>query len=97
MLLHLNHLIEDKIGKEFIPLIDYYIVDFDGKAVIRVDCSMSDAPVFLLDGKEQVFYIRSGPSSIDLHGLSLLKYANRNFGRIIKRTPVVISDGRDDS
>lgn len=97
MLLHLNHLIEDRIGKEFIPLIDYYIVDFDGKAVIRVDCNMSDAPVFLLDGKEQVFYIRSGPSSIDLHGLSLLKYANRNFGRVIKRTPVVISDGRDDS
>ena len=97
MLLHLNHLIEDRIGKEFIPLINYYIVDFDGKAVIRVDCMMSDAPVFLLDGKEQVFYIRSGPSSIDLHGISLLKYANRNFGRIIKRTPLVISDGRDDS
>lgn len=30
MLLHLNHLIEDRIGKEYIAYINYYIVDFDG-------------------------------------------------------------------
>ncbi len=92
MLLHLNHLIEDKIGKEFIPFINYYIVPIDEVIVIRVDCRMSDAPVFLTEGKEQTFYVRSGPSSIDLHGMALLQYANRNFGRIIKRSAIGVNN-----
>jgi len=88
MLLHLNHLIENKIGKQYLPYIHYFLVDFDGKSVIRVDCAISDSPVFLIEGKEQTFFVRSGPSSIDLHGMDLLKYANHNFGRVIKRSAI---------
>ena len=84
MLLHLNHLIEDRIGKEFIAFIRYFVVEFDGLPVIRVNCKRSDSPVFLTEGKEQTFFIRSGPSSIDLHGMDLLKYANHNFKRTLR-------------
>lgn len=59
-------------------------MDFDGRPVIRVNCRRSSSPVFLIDGKEQTFFVRSGPSSIDLHGLELLKYANHNFKRKLR-------------
>ncbi|AGI47278.1 putative transcriptional regulator containing an HTH domain and an uncharacterized domain shared with the mammalian protein Schlafen [Thermoplasmatales archaeon BRNA1] len=83
--LHLNHLVENQIGKEYIPYIGYFIVDFDGKGVMRVDCRRSDEPVFLTEKDTYTFFVRSGPSSIDLHGMDLLYYANRNFGKQLKR------------
>ena len=95
MLLHLNHLIEDKIGREYVAYINYYIVDFEGKPVIRVDCRTSSIPVFLLDGKEPIFFVRSGPSSIDLHGMDLINYANHNFGRFLKRSSITSGESDD--
>lgn len=83
--LHLNHLLTTQIGSEFLPFINYYMADIDGKPVMRVVCERSDRPVFLTDGKEQIFYARSGPSTIDLHGMDLLYYANHNFSKSLRR------------
>lgn len=83
--LHLNHLITNQVGEQFLPFINYAITDFDGKSVMRVVCGRSDRPVFLTDGKEEIFYVRSGPSTIDLTGLDLLYYANHNFGKSLKK------------
>lgn len=83
--LHLNNLITKQIGGEFLPFINYGFVDIDDKPIMRIDCKISDRPVFLDDGKEQLFFVRSGPSSIDLHGIELLYYANHNFGKILKK------------
>ena len=83
--LHLNNLIKTQIGSEFLPFLSFTLVDFDDKSVMRVACQISDRPVFLTDGKEQIFYVRSGPSTIDLHGMELLYYANHNFGKNLKK------------
>ncbi len=83
--LHLNNLIKTQIGSEFLPFLHFTLVDFEDKSVMRVSCQVSDRPVFLTDGKEQIFYVRSGPSTIDLHGVELLYYANHNFGRNLKK------------
>ena len=83
--LHLNNLIKTQIGSEFLPFLHFTLVDFEDKSVMRVSCQISDRPVFLTDGKEQIFYVRSGPSTIDLHGMELLYYANHNFGRNLKK------------
>ncbi len=83
--LHLNNLITQQIGGEFLPYINYNLYDFDGKNVMKVTVKHSDRPVFLKDGKEQIFYVRSGPSTIDLHGLDLLNYASRTYGNTLKK------------
>ncbi len=83
--LHLNNLITQQIGKEFLPYINTNLYNFDEKYVMKVVVGHSDRPVFLKDGKEQIFYVRSGPATIDLHGLDLLNYASRNYGKILKK------------
>ncbi len=84
-LLHFNNLITSQIGSEFLPYIVYGLVDLGDRTVLRVNCRRSEAPVFLREGKEMTFFVRSGPSSIDLHGMDLLYYADHNFGRMLRK------------
>ena len=53
----------------------------DGKAIIRVDCSKCKKPVFLKDGKTEEFYVRSGPSSVELIGSNLVNYVNNKSSK----------------
>jgi hypothetical protein len=77
--LHMTHLIANQIGNEFLHFISFRLVDYKGKGVMRVVCNKSDVPVFLIDGKTETFFVRSGPSSIDLNGTELLNYASTRF------------------
>jgi len=77
--LHMTHLIANQIGNEFLHFISFRLVDYKGKGVMRVVCNKSDVPVFLVDGKTETFFVRSGPSSIDLSGTELLDYASTRF------------------
>jgi len=82
MNLHLTHMISSKIGDEFFPYISFRLIDMDdGKAIIRVDCSKCKKPVFLKDGKEEEFYVRSGPSSVVLTGSNLVNYVKNKSGK----------------
>ena len=85
MMLHLNNLIKTQIGGEFLPYITYRAFDMGGKTIIKIDCSRSESPVFLKEGKVETFFVRSGPSSIDLHGTDMLAYANHNFGSQLRK------------
>ena len=55
------------------------MVDFDGKVVIRVRCDPSPRPVFLREGKQETFYVRSGASSVELTGSNLVSYTASRF------------------
>ena len=82
MNLHLTHMISSKIGDEFFPYISFRLIDMeDGKAIIRVDCSKCKKPVFLKDGKTEEFYVRSGPSSVELVGSNLVNYVNNKSSK----------------
>ena len=70
-----NHL-KTKIGEGFYPLIDYQVVQIDGKRVLHVSCSSSTAPCFIED-KE--FYVRSGPSTDMLNGKKQHEYIKERF------------------
>lgn len=77
--LHITNMLSAQIGDEYIPFIRFKLVDFDEKAVIVFTCTPTSSPVFLKDGKEEIFFVRSGPSSVELTGMDLIKYAeNRN-------------------
>ena len=82
MNLHFTHMISSKIGDEFFPYISFRMIDMgEGKAIIRVDCSKCKKPVFLKDGKEEEFYVRSGPSSVVLTGSNLVNYVSNKSGK----------------
>jgi len=76
MNLHMTNLISSQIGNEFLPFINFRIADFDTGAVMRVVCEPTKNPVFLKDGNVETFYVRSGPSSVELSGMDLINYVN---------------------
>ena len=77
--LHMTNLIASQIGNEFLDYISFRLIQFDDKSVMRVVCRSSDSPVFLRENKQETFFVRSGPSSIELHGTDLLNYATTHF------------------
>ena len=82
MNLHISNLISSQIGDSFIPFINYRQISFgkkdDGndRIVVRFTCSPTSTPAFLRDGKEDHFFVRSGPSSVELTGKDLIRYVD---------------------
>jgi hypothetical protein len=77
--LHLGNIIKQHIGREFSHLIDYELFPFEDKHILRIDCNSSNKRVFLKVGKDEEFYIRSGPSTIKLLGNALIEYIEQRF------------------
>ena len=79
--LHFTNMISSSIGNEYLPYIKFKLVDFDEKrSVMRVVCARSRKPVFLKEGKAEIFFVRSGPSSVELAGMNLINYVkNRSL------------------
>jgi Predicted transcriptional regulator containing an HTH domain and an uncharacterized domain shared with the mammalian protein Schlafen len=83
--LHLTNLIASQIGNEFLPFISFKLTDYKEKGVMRVVCRKSDAPVFFKEGKQETFYVRSGPSSVELNGMDVLNYVDNRFKKRIRK------------
>lgn len=78
--LHLTNLISSTIGNRFLPYISFNLVDFDDeRSVMKVKCDPCEEPVFLKDGKVEIFYVRSGPSSVELTGMNLIEYVGNRM------------------
>ena len=90
MNLHISNLISSQIGDEFIPFVKYRQISYgqrdDGteRIVVRFSCEPTSTPVFLREGKEEMFFVRSGPSSVELTGKDLIKYVD-NRRKKVKR------------
>ena len=87
MNLHMTNMISSAIGNGYIPYINFKAIEFDeGKYVIRVKCAPAQKAVFLREGKVEQFYVRSGPSSVELTGMNLVNYVNnRNRKNFLRR------------
>ncbi len=73
--LHFTNMISSSIGNEFLPYIKFNLIDVDeSRSVMRVVCGRSRKPVFLREGKTETFFVRSGPSSVELAGTNLINY-----------------------
>lgn len=72
--LHMTNLISSQIGDEFLPFIRFKLVEFEDKAVMKVVCKRCNIPVFLKENKTEQYYVRSGPSSVELTGSDMIKY-----------------------
>jgi hypothetical protein len=65
-LLHVKNLLNHHIGVEFSRFYDTVLVECERKQVVMLECQSAGEAVFLKIGKNEEFYIRSGPSSIKL-------------------------------
>ena len=83
-LLHFSNLVNDKIGKQFCEHIRWNLYPWKSGKVLCVECTSSKAPVFLRSGKEEQFFIRTGPASVELSASQVLQYAAGHFS---KRSP----------
>ncbi len=72
--LHFKNLINQHIGAEFFPFMDFTICELEGKKVVVVRVRKSDRPVFLTVGKNEAFWVRSGPSNMQLSVSKALHY-----------------------
>jgi len=77
--LHLANLIKNHIGREMVSFIHFELIKISEVHLLRVDCKPSDKEVFLRSEGEEEFFVRSGPSTVQLRGSSLIDYANRRF------------------
>jgi len=73
-LLHVKNLINHHIGAEFSSFLRTTVVEIDEKEVMMVECSPASSPIFLNIGKNEEFYIRSGPSSTKLSPSQTVNY-----------------------
>jgi predicted HTH transcriptional regulator len=78
-LLHFTNLVNETIGKRFLPFIEVRLVDLDNITVMAVRCSRCNVPAFLKMDKEEVFYVRAGASSTELKGREMIDYVNQRF------------------
>lgn len=72
--LHLKNLVNQHIGAEFSQLIQFQVGAIDGKRIAAVQCERSAKPVFLRAKNTEAFFIRSGPSSVELSPREVLEY-----------------------
>ncbi|PNU19586.1 hypothetical protein C2E25_11645 [Geothermobacter hydrogeniphilus] len=83
--LHFKNLVAQHIGLEFSRCLHFDLVEHDGRQVAVVQVDRSSEPAFLRQGKEEDFYIRSGPASVKLTGRQILQYLSRKNRRNANR------------
>jgi hypothetical protein len=76
-LLHIKNLINEHIGIEFSRSIHYQLLPVEGKTIVTISCRPSAQAAFFRVGKNEEFYIRSGPSSLKLPMSKIVPYLNQ--------------------
>ncbi len=77
-LLHIKNLLNQHIGAEFARSLEVTMVAEDGRLAVLIECAHASEAVFLKIGKNEEFYIRSGPSSIRLTPSRMVSYILQN-------------------
>ncbi|MEA2115247.1 MAG: putative DNA binding domain-containing protein [Thermodesulfobacteriota bacterium] len=73
-LLHIKNLFNQHVGAEFSDFADFTLVEIEDKKIVVVDCRPAGRPVFLKVGKNEEFFIRSGPSNSKLRPSQMIRY-----------------------
>jgi len=58
MMLHLNHLINSRLGKEASSHVHLSIVSVNNHLVLRADCDASHQPIYVKTEKDELFFVR---------------------------------------
>ena len=77
--LHLTNLIKQKIGKKSFGRIKIELIKLKDRHISRIEVRPSKTPTFIKEGKDEFFYIRTGPQTFELKGSELIDYVEKNF------------------
>lgn len=77
-LLHLKNLINHHIGANHSHKIAIQTLHIEEKLVVLIECTKATEPVFLVIGKNEEFYIRTGPSSTKLTPSQIVSYVKND-------------------
>lgn len=75
-LLHVQNLISEHVGVEHLSYVRFYLLGFDDKKILVVQCIPLKRIMLLKSSGKEQFYVRSGPSSIELPMSKVLEYVN---------------------
>ncbi len=79
MSLHLVNLVKTRMGPQYMAYVHPRFDEYDGKRVMVVDCWESRSPVFVKDGDIERFYIRTGPSTVELTASQTQDFIKQRF------------------
>ena len=78
--LHLVNLVSDRMGGHFMMYVHPRFEDLDGQRTMAVQCWSAKSPVFVKDAGAEKFFVRAGPSTIELQGAKMQEYITMRFG-----------------
>jgi hypothetical protein len=77
--LHFKNLFNQHLGPELSRFVQFAIYDLEGRQVVAIECERAEEPVFLRNKQNEFFYIRSGPSNMELTISQAISYLRRRF------------------
>ncbi len=72
--LHFKNLMNTHVGAEFTRFVQLKVIPVNTQTILIIECERVRRPVFLSSGKQEDFFIRSGPSSMKLSMSQMVKY-----------------------
>ena len=79
MLLHLTKIIKERIGTLFIEFLKFDVETIQDEYVLRIDCEAASTPAYVRERNEEIFYVRTGPSTTHLKTSRVFDYIRRRF------------------
>jgi predicted HTH transcriptional regulator len=79
LLLHMTNLIKDRIGAHHNRFIRLSVEELDEKQVLRVECKRGIIPAYYKDDRNEIFYFRAGPSTLELPTSEVHDYIKHRF------------------
>ena len=77
--LHFKNLFNQHIGPEYSRFVRFELFELEGRQIAAIECERASEPAFLHDRNKEAFYIRNGPSNIELSISQALKYLRNRF------------------
>ena len=81
-LLHLTNLVRERMNVLHMKTIHPVIEILEGKKVLRIDVEPSDTPAYVTHKNDELFCIRSGPSTVALPVSHVYDYINKRFMKV---------------
>ncbi len=78
-MLHLSNLVKTKISMHHLTFLKIHIEEMDGKDIMRVDVNPANLPAYYSGNNDEIFYIRTGPSTSQLRVSELYTYIQKRF------------------
>ena len=79
MALHMTSIVKDRMGIAALTNTHLHFEDHGDCRVMVVRCDISSVPVYVADGRSELFYVRTGPSTTELTVSQAQQYISQHF------------------